>query len=118
ELRNAIDRDELLLHFQPKLDLRDGTLVGVEALVRWQHPQRGFLPPLEFIEVAERTGLIYQLTMWVLEAALHQHQAWRAVGLNVPMAVNLSRRMLHDQRLPGMVAELLTRFDVDPTALV
>ena len=98
---SAIDNDELLLHYQPKLDLRDGTLVGVEALVRWQHPQRGFLPPSEFIPLAEQTGLIYPLSRWVLEAALRQHQAWRAVGMDVPVAVNLSRRMLHDPHLPG-----------------
>ena len=75
ELRIAIERDELLLHYQPKLDLRDGTLVGVEALVRWQHPQRGFLPPSEFIPLAEQTGLIYALSGRVLESALRQHQA-------------------------------------------
>ena len=81
---SAIERDELLLHYQPKLDLRDGTLVGVEALVRWQHPQRGFLPPSEFIPLAEQTGLIYPLSRWVLEAALRQHQAWRARGHGHP----------------------------------
>ena len=118
ELRNAIDRDELLLHYQPKLDLRDGTLVGVEALVRWQHPQRGFLPPSEFIPLAEQTGLIYPLSHWVLDAALRQQQAWRAVGLDIPVAVNLSRRTLHDPQLPETVAQLLTRWDIAPTALV
>jgi diguanylate cyclase (GGDEF)-like protein/PAS domain S-box-containing protein len=118
ELRNAIDRDELLLHFQPKLDLRDGTLVGVEALVRWQHPQRGFLPPSEFIPLAEQTGLIYPLSHWVLEAALRQQRAWRRVGLDIPVAVNLSRRTLHDPELPETVARLLTRWDVAPTGLV
>ena len=98
---SAIDNDELLLHYQPKLDLRDGSLVGVEALVRWQHPQRGFLPPSEFIPLAEQTGLIYPLSRWVLEAALQQHQAWRAMGIDVPVAVNLSRRTLHDPQLAG-----------------
>jgi len=118
ELRSAIDRDELLLHYQPKLNLRDGTLVGVEALVRWQHPQRGFLPPCEFISLAEQTGLIYPLSHWVLEAALRQQHAWRGLGLDVPVAVNLSRRTLHDPQLPETVARLLTRWDVAPTALV
>ena len=84
ELRHAIEHDELLLHYQPKLDLRDGTLVGVEALVRWQHPQRGFLPPSEFIPLAEQSGLIHPLSRWVLEAALRQQQAWRAVGHRRP----------------------------------
>jgi diguanylate cyclase len=118
ELRSAIDRNELLLHYQPKLDLRDGALVGVEALVRWQHPQRGFLPPGEFIALAEQTGLIYPLSHWVLEAALRQQQAWRAMGLDIPVAVNLSRRTLHDPQLPETVAQLLKRWDVAPTALV
>jgi diguanylate cyclase len=118
ELRSAIDRDELRLHFQPKLDLRDGTLVGVEALVRWQHPQRGFLPPGEFIPLAEQTGLIYPLSHWVLDAALRQQHAWRSAGLDIPVAVNLSRRTLHDPQLPETVAQLLTRWDVPPTGLV
>jgi EAL domain-containing protein (putative c-di-GMP-specific phosphodiesterase class I) len=92
--------------------------VGVEALVRWQHPQRGFLPPGEFIALAEQTGLIYPLSHWVLEAALRQQQAWRAMGLDIPVAVNLSRRTLHDPQLPETVAQLLKRWDVAPTALV
>ena len=98
-----------MLHYQPKLDLRDGSLVGVEALVRWQHPQRGFLPPSEFIPLAEQTGLIYPLSRWVLEAALKQHQAWQRVGIDVPVAVNLSRRTLHDPELPEMVARAARR---------
>jgi diguanylate cyclase (GGDEF)-like protein/PAS domain S-box-containing protein len=118
ELRNAIDNDELLLHYQPKLDLRDGKLIGVEALVRWQHPQRGFMPPMEFIPLAEQTGLIHPLSRWVLEAALKQHQAWRRVGIDVPVAVNLSRRTLHDPQLPAMVADALARWDVAAGALV
>jgi diguanylate cyclase (GGDEF)-like protein/PAS domain S-box-containing protein len=118
ELRRAIDSSELLLYFQPKLDLRNGTLVGVEALVRWQHPLRGFLPPSEFIPLAEQTGLIHPLTRWVLEAALRQQQAWRAMGLEIPVAVNLSRRTLQDAQLPEMVAQLLGRYAVPPSALV
>jgi diguanylate cyclase (GGDEF)-like protein len=118
ELRNGIEDDQLLLHYQPKLHMRDGVLVGVEALVRWQHPQRGFLLPCEFITLAETTGLIYPLTRWVLEAALKQHKAWQAVGLDLRVAVNLSRRTLHDPELPAMVAQLLARWQVAPEALV
>ena len=119
ELRRAIERDELLLHYQPKLDLRDGTLVGVEALVRWQHPQRGFLPPSEFIPLAEQTGLIHPLSLWVLEAALRQQQAWRALGMDIPVAVNLSRRMLHDPRLPETRRATARRAGMcQPSALV
>src|SRR6266849_8134835 len=91
ELRRALENGELLLYYQPKLDMRDGSLVGVEALVRWQHPHRGFLAPGEFITLAEQTGLIYPLSHWVLEAALRQQHAWRGLGLDVPVAVNLSR---------------------------
>jgi diguanylate cyclase (GGDEF)-like protein/PAS domain S-box-containing protein len=118
ELRRAIDKNELLLHFQPKLGMRAGTLVGVEALVRWQHPLRGFLPPSEFIPLAEQTGLIYQLTHWVLEAALRQYQAWSEMGLDIPVAVNLSRRTLHDPRLPELVSQLLAQYAVLPSAVV
>jgi diguanylate cyclase (GGDEF)-like protein/PAS domain S-box-containing protein len=118
ELRRALEHNELLLHYQPKLDLRDGTLVGAEALVRWQHPQRGFLPPSEFIPLAEQTGLILPLTRWVLEATLRQQHAWRAGGLELVVAVNLSRRTLQDPQLPAMVAQMLARFGVPPSALV
>jgi diguanylate cyclase (GGDEF)-like protein/PAS domain S-box-containing protein len=118
ELRTAIDRDELLLHYQPKLDLHDGSLVGVEALIRWQHPQRGFLPPSEFIPLAEQSGLISPLSRWVLEAAVKQHKAWLEVGIDVPVAVNLSRRMLHEPELPQTVEGLLHRWQVAPEALV
>jgi diguanylate cyclase (GGDEF)-like protein/PAS domain S-box-containing protein len=118
ELRHAIDYDELLLHFQPKLNLRDGTLAGVEALVRWQHPQRGFLPPSEFIPLAEQTGLIHVLSMWVIQAALSQYRALRDAGLDVPVAVNLSRRTLQDPQLPAKVAEMLDSWGVPPAALI
>ena len=118
ELRNAIDDGALLLHYQPKLDMRDGTLVGVEALVRWQHPAHGFLSPGEFIPLAEKSGLINRLTRWVLEAALRQQQAWHVSGLDVPIAVNLSRRMLHDAQLPEMVAHLLAHWEVAPGSLI
>jgi diguanylate cyclase (GGDEF)-like protein/PAS domain S-box-containing protein len=118
ELRHAIEHDELRLHYQPKLDLRNGVVVGVEALVRWQHPQRGFLPPGDFIPLAEQTGLMTPLSRRVLEAALKQHQAWLRVGLDIPVAVNLSRRTLHDPQLPEMVAQLLARWEVPPGALI
>ena len=75
--------------------------------MRWQHPQRGFLPPSEFIPLAEQSGLIHPLSRWVLDAALRQQQAWRALGMDIPVAVNLSRRMLHDPQLPETVARLL-----------
>ena len=118
ELRQAIERDELVLHYQPKLDLHDGSLVGLEAVVRLQHARRGLLPPSEFIPLAELSGLIRPLTLWVLEAALRQQHAWRDLGLEVPVAINLSRRMLHDPQLPDTVAGVLARWDVPPSCLV
>src|SRR5437773_780812 len=82
ELRHAIEHNELLLHYQPMLDLRDGAVVGAEALVRWQHPQRGLVPPSEFIPLAELSGLIHPLSRWVLETAVRQQRAWRALGMD------------------------------------
>ncbi|HET8673521.1 MAG TPA: EAL domain-containing protein, partial [Thermoleophilaceae bacterium] len=113
ELREGIARGELLVHYQPKLELRTGEVVGVEALVRWRHPRRGLIPPTEFIELAERTNLIGALTICVLRDALGQVAAWRRVGLNVPVAVNLPAQMLLDVNLPGDVASLLARFGLE-----
>jgi diguanylate cyclase (GGDEF)-like protein len=94
DLRQAIEQDQLLLHFQPKVAARDGRFVGVEALVRWRHPERGFVPPDQFIPLAEQTGLIQPLSRWVVNAALRQARAWQELGLRVPVAVNLSVRNL------------------------
>src|SRR4029077_16373347 len=110
--------DELLLHYQPMLDLRAGPVVGVEALVRWQHPHRGLLPPSDFIPLAELSGLIHPLSRWVLEAAVRQQQVWRAIGLNFPVSVNLSRRMLHDPQIPETIAHLLAAAVAPPSSLV
>jgi diguanylate cyclase (GGDEF)-like protein len=94
-LRRAISAGELVLHHQPKLDLRTGEVAGVEALVRWRRPGYGLLPPDAFIELAERTGLIRPLTLWVLRAAVADQAAWARAGLMIPVAVNLSARALH-----------------------
>jgi diguanylate cyclase (GGDEF)-like protein len=101
-LRRAIAAGELVLHYQPKLDLRTGALAGVEALVRWDRPGHGLVPPGMFIDVAERTGLIRPLTTWVLGAALADQAAWAATSLRTPVAVNLSARVLQ----PAVVAEV------------
>ena len=106
DLRRAIDRDELLLHYQPKIDLATGVLQGVEALVRWRHPERGMMPPVEFVGLAEHTGLIRPLTRWVLREAVAQSRRWRSHGLEVPVAVNLSVRAL-TRELPGEIGDLL-----------
>ena len=110
ELRRGIDRGELVLHFQPQIELATGTLRGVEALVRWHHPKRGLLAPQEFIELAEHTGLIRPLTLWVIEAALAQADAWHAAGLDLPVAVNLSGRSI-TQELPSDLAGILSRHE-------
>jgi EAL domain-containing protein (putative c-di-GMP-specific phosphodiesterase class I) len=108
ELRRGIDHGELLLHFQPQIELATGTLRGVEALVRWYHPERGLLVPQEFIGLAEQTGLIRPLTLWVVEAALNQAESWRAAGLDLSVAVNLSVRSI-TQELPADLSRILNR---------
>ena len=117
ELRRAIENDELVLHFQPKSELENGLIVGVEALVRWQHPQRGFIPPNDFIPIAERTGLIKQLSRSVLAAALRQCGAWREAGLDLHVAVNLTVPDLLDLDLPGVIGKLLDETGVRPDQL-
>jgi EAL domain-containing protein (putative c-di-GMP-specific phosphodiesterase class I) len=112
ELRRAIDGDELRLHFQPKVDVRSGAFAGVEALVRWQHPERGLVYPDQFIPLAERTGLIRPLGQWVLEAAVRQCQAWHDRGLAVEVAVNLGAYNLDDHGLPQAIGGLLERYAV------
>jgi diguanylate cyclase (GGDEF)-like protein len=112
ELRRAIDEGELLLYYQPQAELGSGRVVSVEALVRWQHPERGLLSPDEFIPLAERTGLIRELTLFVLEAALGQLQAWQDEGLELSVAVNLSARDLLDLELPETIERLLASRDL------
>jgi diguanylate cyclase (GGDEF)-like protein len=107
ELRRAIEHDELVLHYQPKTDLRTGDLQGVEALVRWQHPIRGELPPGAFIPMAENTVLMQQLTDWVLRRAISQATQWHEAGLMLPVAVNISPSSLLDRDFPGMLLRLL-----------
>ena len=100
ELREALEAEQLMLHYQPKVDAHTGRLLDVEALLRWRHPVRGFIPPGEFIPVAERTGLIGSLTRFVLREALAQSRAWLREGLMIPVAVNISPRTLLDERFP------------------
>jgi len=107
ELRKAIENRELVVHFQPKADLRSGRVVGVEALVRWNHPERGLIPPDEFIPLAERTGLIKPLTRHVLRNAVAQCGEWNAAGLDLHVAVNMTIPDLLDLELPDRIAALL-----------
>jgi len=117
ELRYAIEHDELVLYYQPKIDLKTGCVIGVEALVRWRHPNRGLITPDEFIPLAERTGLIKPLTLWVLTAALHQSRTWQRAGLRLSVAVNLSARNLQDPELPDQIEDMLTRSGTPPNQL-
>ena len=117
DLRGAIARDELVLHYQPKVDLATGRVARVEALVRWQHPRRGLLPPAQFIPLAEQTGLMGPLTLWVLGEALRQCARWRRAGLALGVNVNLSMANLHDPALPEAVAGLLQAHGVAPADL-
>jgi diguanylate cyclase (GGDEF)-like protein len=117
ELRRAIESEELVLHYQPKAELESGRIVGVEALVRWQHPERGFIPPNDFIPIAERTGLIKQLSRYVVATALRQCSAWQAQGLDLHVAVNLTIPDLLDLELPDVIGGLLTEFGVRPDQL-
>jgi len=117
ELRRAIHNEELVLHFQPKAELATGQIVGVEALVRWQHPERGFIPPNEFVPIAERTGLIKQLSRYVLARALRQCSEWRDSGLDLHVAVNLTIPDLLDLELPDLIETLLHETGVRPDQL-
>ena len=117
ELRSAVEQDQLTLYFQPKVDLRSGASDSVETLVRWVHPKRGFVSPIDFIPFAEQTGYIKAVTRWVLERALAQCSQWHAQGLDIKISINMSARDLMNPDLPGLVADLTARFGV-PAALV
>jgi len=118
ELRRAIDQQQLVLHYQPKIDAHTSQVLGVEALVRWQHPEHGLVPPGEFIPLAERTGLIGPLTHYVMDAALRQCRTWRQAGHELAVAVNVSARRLLDLAFPDEVGGLLARWDVPARLLV
>jgi diguanylate cyclase (GGDEF)-like protein len=118
ELRAAIEKRQLLLHYQPKVDMRSGTILGIEALVRWQHPDRGLVAPAEFIPFAEETGLIVPLGSWVLQHACHQAKAWQRRGLpSLNMSVNISGVQFQQPDLVETVSDALTESGLDPTCL-
>ncbi len=113
ELRRAIEQHELVLHYQPKVSLATGRVVGAEALVRWMHPRRGMIPPGQFIALAEETGLIRQMTYSIIENAVRQLHAWRHLGQKLPIAVNLSVRNLYDPRLLSVFSDLLSTWGIE-----
>ncbi len=112
ELRQAIENDELVLYYQPKIDLHTRRISGVEALVRWQHSEHGFLPPDEFIPMAERTGLIKLLSIWVLKHALNQAEKWHKKNLKLNIAINLSPSTFLDSDLPDLIIGMLSLYDI------
>ncbi|WP_432473612.1 bifunctional diguanylate cyclase/phosphodiesterase [Amphritea sp. HPY] len=118
-LRKALENDEFVLHYQPQIDLSSGSLVGFEALVRWQHPDKGLIAPGDFIEIAEQNGLIAPIGRWVLEQACRQNMAWQRQGLaEVPVAVNLSARQFRfPQELLSHVKETLAATGLQPEML-
>lgn len=124
ELKRAIVANDLVLHYQPKIDMLTGNVVAFEALVRWEHPTRGTLPPMDFIPIAESTGLITPLTKWVVDAALEQLATWSVttpIGPLVPdlaMAVNVSARNLREENLAAWIFERLEAHNIEPHRLV
>ena len=127
-LRAAIEENQLVLYYQPKVNMQTGRVSGVEALVRWQHPEHGLMYPDDFIPLAEQTGLIKQVTLWVLQHALAQNVEWNELGVDLSMAVNLSARNLQDNTFPEEVGEVLRsyqstqlsrlRFEITETAMM
>jgi len=118
DLERAIAEGGLELHYQPKLDCGPREVAAVEALVRWRHPERGLIPPMDFIPLAEQTGLIEPLTAWVLDEATMQARAWREAGYELAVAVNVSARSLADGELAGRIAERLERADLPSRLLM
>jgi diguanylate cyclase len=117
ELRHALDGDELVLHYQPKLDVGSERVCGVEALLRWQHPRRGLLAPGEFLPIAEQSDLIEPLTAWVLRRALDDHRRWTRAGVDWPVSVNVSARNLEASDFPALVMRALADADAAPKDL-
>ena len=117
ELKDAIDNNHLELYYQPKLDVGRKAITSVEALLRWNHPEHGMVPPDRIIPVAEQTGVIKKLTHWVLESALQQQLHWRKAGSDINVAVNLSTHDLRDASLPDTVGELLAATATPPDKL-
>ena len=117
ELRQAMDEDELVLFFQPQIDIATGSLAGVEALIRWDHPRYGVVPPIEFITLAEQSGLIGPLTRWILRTALKHLGDWQTEGYDIGMSVNLSPRNLLEEDLPDAVARLMSQRSIQPGTL-
>lgn len=118
-LRRVLERQELELYYQPKICPRSGEVMGAEALLRWHHPERGFIPPNEFIPVAEASGMIIQIGAWVLRRACEQSRQWQKAGMgNLTMSVNVSVHQFRDNQFPAMVQRILSETGMTPDLLV
>lgn len=118
DLRRAVTNREFFLHYQPQVDMLTGTIVGVEALVRWHHPERGLISPSQFIPLAEESGIIVQIGQWVLEEACRQNKEWQDAGLpQIPVSVNLSMRQCWQPNFPEIVASVLRAAGLEPQYL-
>ena len=116
-LRTGIDSGEMVLHYQPQIDAKTGRAVGAEALIRWQHPEYGLVPPMEFVPIAEQSGAIMQLTQWVLENAIAQLAEWRDIGLDIGISINASMRNLLDASVAEGISRLLSTYNLPPELL-
>ncbi len=118
-LRDAVEKKQLLLLYQPQIDIVSGRLIGVEALVRWQHPEEGLIPPLRFIPLAEKNGQIDLIGEWVASTACHQMASWVTQGYNVPrVSINVSAEQLRRTNMPALMRRLLSHYHLDATRVV
>jgi EAL domain-containing protein (putative c-di-GMP-specific phosphodiesterase class I) len=117
DLRVALDRGEFAVHYQPVIDLTTGSMVSAEALLRWEHPDRGFISPVEFIPLAEETGLINPIGTWVLEQACNQLIQWQRTDATMSVAVNLSVRQMLSPEITEVIGDVLARTGAPPTSL-
>ncbi len=117
-LRRALERQEFVLHYQPRVDVPSGRVVGAEALIRWQHPEQGLLPPADFIPLVEDVGLVIPIGEWAIDVACRQSAAWAAAGLgHIPVAVNLASTHLRERALPALVARAIKDHGLPPNCL-
>ncbi|WP_181186258.1 putative bifunctional diguanylate cyclase/phosphodiesterase [Alkalicoccus urumqiensis] len=117
DLQAALEKEEFVLEYQPRITVADGKVTGVEALVRWEHPERGRISPLEFIPIAEETGYILPLSSWIMEEAFSQWSKWKEDGMELQMAVNLSVRQIEEEQFIDRVEALLGKYQVPPASI-